>query len=184
MLLHSHAWHSREAKRPALSVALISKKASMRVNEWAMGWSTALPTDRMQKSSWPGHDPRDRGLETRGGVKPSCFEWEKSGCNVCNAIWSLVERMVWAILCSSQGVFCKGKSSLATATYSSAPVQYLQPIAATDIYCSKGRWRRGLGSARSTTHCMRERKSLLIMSVGHQRVPWAYATSYTSWVSS
>lgn len=103
-------------------------------------------------------------------------------CAMPFGLW--LKGWVWAILCSSQRVFCKGKSSLATAIYSSAPVQYLQPIAATDIYCSKGRWRRGLGSARSTTHCMRERKSLLIMSVGHQCVPWAYATSYTSRVSS
>lgn len=146
MLLHSHAWNSREAKRPALSVALISKKASMRVNEWAMGWRVGAT------------------------------------CAMPFGLW--LKGWVWAILCSSQGVFCKGKSPLATATYSSAPVQYLQPIAATDIYCSKGRWRRGLGSARSTTHCMRERKSLLIMSIGHQCVPWAYATSYTSRVSS
>lgn len=42
----------------------------------------------------------------------------------------------------------------------------IQLTAVTDICCSRGRWRRGLGSSRSAVHCTGERKSLLIMSAG------------------
>lgn len=140
----------------------------MHVNEQGTGWSTALPMERGKTSFWPGHGPGNSGLET------GWQEWshpvvsgKRVGVMYAMAFGLGVKGWGLVYLCISKGVFCKWKPSLISNSNILTVNQCsIQPTAVTDVCCSRGRWKRGLGSIRSALHCMGERKSLLIMSAG------------------
>lgn len=157
--------------------------------------------ERINACKWMGHGMKhclahrqdakillaghDRGPETRLEERSHpVLSGKRVGamCAMPFGLW--LKGWVWAILCSSQGVFCNGKSSLTTATYSSKPVQYFQPIAATDIYCSKWKVEKGARFSQKY-HTLHEGEKVLANNVyGDRCIPRAYATSHTSRVSS
>ena len=168
MLLLSHAWHSRgQGTSPLCS---------------------SNHNNRIHACKWTGYGMKHCPACREGAKHPSGLGmtqgiggWRQDGRSEATLSWvrrEWVQRVqchlvlgwkdgVWPILCTSQGVFCEWKPSLISNSNIPAVKQHsIQPTAVTDICYSKGRWKRGLGSARSTMHCMGERKLLLIMSMG------------------
>lgn len=118
--------------------------------------------------SWPGHDPRNSGLETgwQEWIRPVLSGREWVPCVQRHLVFGWKDGVL-SILSTSQGVFCAWKAPLTSKSNMPAVNQHsIQLTAVTDISRSKKRWKRGLGSARSAMCCVGERKSLLIMSAG------------------
>lgn len=167
-LLHSHAWHSRGQQTSPLCSS--NHHHCIHACKWAGYRLKHCPACGEGAKHPPGLGMIQGtvGWRLDGRNEATLFwvgrEWVQ--CVQCHLVLGWKDGVL-PILCTSQGGFCEWKPFLISNSNIPAVNQCsIHLTAVTDICCSRGRWRRGLSSARSAMHCMGERKSLLIMSAG------------------
>lgn len=161
LLLHSYVWYSRSKGTSPLCSS--NHDDNIHGCKWKSYGLKYCPAHGGVAKHPPGLGMIRGTGDWVAGVEAVLFGVEESGCHLAFE-W---KDGVLSILSTSQGFFCEWKAPLISKSNMPAVNQHsIQLTAVTDLSCSKRRWERGLGSARSAMCCVGERKSLLIMSAG------------------